>query len=75
MPKASYFLGKIGMVLATVTIQVIVLMALRVAFVHVDLPATAKPLGDHRRGDVSSSWPKAAIRPSPCEQLSRSGSS
>ena len=42
MPKASYFLGKIGMVLATVTIQVIVLMALGVAFFHVDLPATGK---------------------------------
>lgn len=40
MPKASYFLGKIGMVLATVAAQVVVLVALGVAFFHVELPAS-----------------------------------
>ncbi|MCU1395686.1 MAG: transporter [Ilumatobacteraceae bacterium] len=41
MPKAAYFLGKIGMVLATVLLQVVVLVALGVAFFHVHLPSGA----------------------------------
>jgi hypothetical protein len=59
MPKASYFLGKIGMVLATVTIQVIVLMALGVAFFHIDLPATG------RRGRLPRRVP-ARVTSTPC---------
>jgi ABC-2 type transport system permease protein len=40
MPKAAYFLGKIGMVLATVAIQTIVLVALGVGLFHVTMPST-----------------------------------
>lgn len=39
MPKSAYFIGKIGMVLATVLVQVIVLVLLGVALFHVDLPS------------------------------------
>jgi ABC-2 type transport system permease protein len=39
MPKASYFLGKVGMVVATVLLQVAVLVALGVVLFHVDLPS------------------------------------
>jgi len=45
MPKASYFLGKIGMVLATVAVQVVVLVGLGVAFFHVELPTSAGAWG------------------------------
>ncbi len=42
MPPASYFLGKIGMVLTTVVVQMVVLMAMGVAFFHVDLPTSGR---------------------------------
>jgi ABC-2 type transport system permease protein len=41
MPRAAYFLGKIGMVVVTVAIQVVVLIALGVAFFDVSLPSSA----------------------------------
>jgi len=40
MPKTSYFLGKVGMVLATVAVQTVVLMALGLAFFHLHLPSS-----------------------------------
>jgi ABC-2 type transport system permease protein len=41
MPKASYFIGKIGMVAATLIVQIIVLLALGIALFHVSLPTDA----------------------------------
>jgi ABC-2 type transport system permease protein len=38
MPKAAYFIGKIGMVLATVLLETIVLLGLGVALFHVTMP-------------------------------------
>jgi len=40
MPKSSYFLGKVGMVLATVALQTALLIALGVAFFHLQLPTS-----------------------------------
>ncbi len=42
MPPAAYFIGKIGMVITTVIVQVAVLMGIGVAFFHIDLPTSAK---------------------------------
>lgn len=42
MPPAAYFLGKIGMVITTVIVQVVVLMTMGVAFFHIDLPTSAR---------------------------------
>lgn len=44
MPKASYFLGKVGRVLVTVLLQVAVLIALGVTLFDVDLPSGSKLL-------------------------------
>lgn len=41
MPKASYFIGKIGMVLATAAIEIAVLLALGVGLFKVTLPSSA----------------------------------
>lgn len=41
MPKGSYFLGKVGMVLTTVGVQTALLIVLGVAFFHMHLPASA----------------------------------
>lgn len=40
MPKAAYFLGKVGMVLVTAAIETALLLALGVAFFDVSLPRT-----------------------------------
>jgi len=40
MPKTSYFLGKVGMVLATVAVQTVVLIALGLAFFRLHLPSS-----------------------------------
>ena len=39
MPKSSYFIGKVGMVLFTVAVQTVVLIALGLAFFHLSLPS------------------------------------
>ena len=41
MPKSAYFLGKVGMVLATVAVQTALLIALGVAFFHLHFPSSA----------------------------------
>lgn len=41
MPKASYFIGKIGMVFIVYVVQVILLMAIGIAFFGLSLPETA----------------------------------
>ncbi len=41
MPKASYFLGKVGLVLIIYVVQVVVMMAIGVALFGVRLPTTA----------------------------------
>ncbi len=41
MPKASYFLGKVGMVLATVGLQTVLLLTLGIAFFGMSLPSSA----------------------------------
>ena len=41
MPKASYFIGKIGMVFVAYIAQVIVLLLVGVLFFHINLPSTA----------------------------------
>jgi ABC-2 type transport system permease protein len=41
MPKASYFLGKVGLVLVIYVVQVVVMMAIGVALFDVQLPTTA----------------------------------
>lgn len=40
MPKAAYFAGKIGMVLATIVVEIAILVTLGVAFFGVSLPDT-----------------------------------
>jgi ABC-2 type transport system permease protein len=41
MPKASYFLGKVGLILVIYVVQVVVMMAIGVAMFGVRLPTTA----------------------------------
>lgn len=42
MPKASYFIGKIGTVFVAYVVQVVILVAVGVAFYGIDLPSTAQ---------------------------------
>jgi ABC-2 type transport system permease protein len=41
MPKSAYFVGKVGMVVVIYVVQVILLMAIGIAFYGLDLPASA----------------------------------
>ncbi|MFM2079190.1 MAG: hypothetical protein RJA49_3080 [Actinomycetota bacterium] len=41
MPKVSYFLGKVGMVLFTVALQTVLLLVLGISFFGLDLPTSA----------------------------------
>lgn len=45
MPRASYFVGKVGMVLLTGTLQIALLLAVGAAFFDLDLPSEAERWG------------------------------